>query len=339
MKQVRILRPRAMSIEETASPEPRPGEARVRVQYVGICGSDVHTYEGKNPLCQYPLIPGHELSAVVEEVNDAASRLAPGDVVVLEPLRRCGECYPCKAGRYNCCEHLRVLGVHCDGGMREWLCVPTGLLHPIPPDLSPKVAALVEPCTIGCQALSRGRVAADDSVAVIGSGPIGLLCALAAKPMARAVGVWEIKPERLQFAERMGVDFAINPDDGDPVGKTVAALGEPPSVVVEAVGKEETIRHAVELVRPAGRVVVVGLMAGDAAFPEVHLIRKELDLLGSRNSVGMFGKAIEFVRSQQEALAKVVTHELPLEDAERGIALMRDQADGVMKAVLRVGQC
>ena len=336
MKQVRIVEPGQVAVEDAPAPDPQPGEALVRVLYVGICGSDVHTYTGVNPLCRYPLVPGHELSARVEAVNDPGSELVPGDTVVLEPLVRCGECYPCRLGRYNCCEHLHVLGVHSDGGMRELFAAPTQLFHRTPADLSPKVAALAEPCTIGCQALARGRVTADDTVVVIGAGPIGLFAALVAKDLGARVGVWEIKQTRLDLALRLGVDFGVNPDDGDPIGHTLDALGARPSVVVEAVGKPETVRHTIELVSPAGRAVIVGLSAEDARFPEVHLIRKEVDVLGSRNSRCMFPKAIEFVRSHQDLLGRVITHELPLCDAERGIQIMRDKADGAMKAVLKV---
>ena len=337
MKQVRVVGPRKVLVEDVCSPEVQPGEALLRIQYVGICGSDVHTYTGSNPLGVCPLVPGHELSAQVEEVAAPGAEIEVGDLVVLEPLVRCGRCYPCKQGRYNCCENLRVMGVGIDGGMREMFCAPIGLLHRVPAGVPPRIAALTEPVTIGHQAIARGRVSREDALVVIGAGPIGMLTALIGKSLGATVGVWDIKDVRLKRAERLGVDFVVNPEDGDPIERTVAALGARPSVVIEAVGIASTIRAAINLVLAAGRVVVIGVSLQDAQFPEVQLVRKELDLLGTRNSCRMFPRALEFVSDHQDKLGSLITHEFPLVEAERGIQTMMDPDEDVMKVVLRAG--
>jgi len=337
LQQVRIPEPGAVIIEQVPEPIPQPGETLLRVLHVGICGSDVHTFTGHNPLGAYPLVPGHELSARVEAVNDPGSDLRPGDLVVLEPLVRCGQCYPCRRGRYNCCERLQVMGVRIDGGMRDKLAAATALLHRVPAGVSPRTAALTEPSTIGLQALARARVTREDTVAVIGAGPIGTLACLAAQSMGAKVAIWDIKPERLQRARALGIEAAIAADGADAVERTVEALNGRPSVVVEAVGLAQTIASAVDLVRPAGRVVVIGVSTQDIQFTEALLIRKELDLLGSRNSADMFPRALQFVQSHQAALDQLITHELPLAEAEAGIRLMMDKTEDVMKVLLRVG--
>ena len=337
MKQVRVVGPRRVVVEDVAAPEAQPGEALLRIQYVGICGSDVHTYTGSNPLGVCPLVPGHELSAHVEKVAAPDAEIEVGDLVVLEPLVRCARCYPCKQGRYNCCENLRVMGVSIDGGMREMLSAPVALLHRAPACVSPRIAALTEPVTIGYQAITRGRVSRDDTLVVIGAGPIGMLTALIGKSLGATVGMWDIKDVRLKRAERLGVDFVVNPDRGDAIERTVAALGARPSVVIEAVGIAQTIRAAIDLVRAAGRVVVIGVSPQDVQFPEVQLIRKELDLLGTRNSCHMFPRALEFVRGHQDKLSRLITHEFPLVEAERGIQTMMNQDEDVVKVLLAVG--
>ncbi len=336
MKRARILAPGECVVEEAPRPEPRPGEALLRSLRVGVCGSDAHAYAGDNPLCRYPIVPGHEAACRVEEVNCAESPLSPGDLVVLEPLRRCGQCYPCRLGRYNCCERLQVIGVHADGAMSERFCMETSLLHRVPTDLPASLAALVEPAAIGCQAVRRGRVDEQDAVVVIGAGPIGLLTALIARSRGARVGVWEIRPDRLERAARLDFAPAINPHEGDPVRRTLDALGEPPSVVIDAAGQGEAIRLAIETARPAGRVVLVGLREGDAAFRHVCVIRKELDVLGSRNSAGLFPEAIAFVDAHRETLQSLITHELPLSAIERGLQLTRDKPPGVMKVMVRL---
>jgi len=337
MKQVRIVEPGLVEVEDVPPPAPQPGQALVRVLYAGVCGSDVHTYRGVNPLCRYPLVPGHELSARIEQIKGPSDGLGVGDTVVVEPLLRCGGCYPCRQGRYNCCEKLQVMGVHVDGGMREMLALPVELLHGIPADLAPRLAALVEPSTIGWQGVTRGRVSADDTVVVIGAGPIGSLAAVAAKSLGATVGIWEIRADRLARAERLGLDFVIDANAPDAADKTIRELGAPPSVVVEAVGPSHTVRAAIELVRPAGRVVVIGLSPEDVRFAEVLVIRKEIDILGSRNSCRMFPRAIEFVRSHQDILAPLITQEFPLDEAERAIQTMMDTGSDAMKAMVRIG--
>ena len=171
MKRVIVPEPRKIRMEEVPLPKRNPGEALLKVRYVGICGSDLHTYRGTSPLVTYPVVPGHELSC---EVIEADEKFSPGDWVVVEPLLSCGSCYPCRVGRYNCCENLRVLGVQTSGGMAEEIALPLKMLHRLPDGADPSFAPLVEMLSIGYHACDRGRIERGDNVLVIGAGPIGL---------------------------------------------------------------------------------------------------------------------------------------------------------------------
>ena len=204
MKRVIISEPRKIQVEEVPTPKRNPGEALLRVYYVGICGSDLHTYQGSSPLVTYPVVPGHELCC---EVIEADGNFKPGDFVVVEPLLSCGHCYPCRVGRYNCCEQLKVLGVQTGGGMAEEITLAVKLLHPLPNGAEPSFAPLVEMLSIGYHACDRGRIERRDKVLVIGAGPIGLGTALVAKDRGAKVGIVDQLESRLRLSQELGVHF------------------------------------------------------------------------------------------------------------------------------------
>src|SRR3954453_242002 len=174
MKALLLEAPRTFRRIETESPgRPGPGEALVRVHRVGICGTDISGYLGKMPFFSYPRIPGHELGVEVEQVGEGVSQVAPGDHCAVEPYINCQQCYACRRGRTNCCEKHQTLGVHCDGGLRPQFLVPARKLH-IARSLTFEQLALVETLAIGCHAVDRAALQADESCLIIGAGPIGL---------------------------------------------------------------------------------------------------------------------------------------------------------------------
>ena len=303
-----------MVLKEREVPSrPGPDDVLIDVKAVGICGSDIHAYRGTQPFQSYPRILGHELSGLV---SAGTGDLEEGQPVTMEPLLRCGECYPCRIGRYNCCSNLKVIGVHADGGMCERIWVPRDLVHPLPPTISLDEGAMVEPLAIACQAVGRSGLSQGETALIIGAGPIGLLSLQVAKARGATAYVTEVDPARLELATRTGADATINPGEEDVASRLdELTVGEGPNVVIEAVGGEKTIRQALELVSAAGRVVLVGLFGGKMDFEPIGMVRKELDLLGSRNSSGKFPEALSLIEEGRVDLSELVTHRFPLEMA------------------------
>ena len=336
MKRVVFTDIRKIAIEDVPDPEPGEGEALLQVKYVGICGSDLHTYRGRNPYVQMPRVPGHELCAEVIQIGENERQIHAGDRVVVDPLIRCGTCYPCSLGRYNCCENLKVLGVHVDGGMAEKIALSAELLHKLPPEVDLALAPLVETLSIAHQCATRGRVASGDRVAVIGAGPIGLCAAMVAKDRGATTVVLDMVESRLKLARTLGIDHAIHPQEEVARQVSHAFGGKPPTVVIEAVGRAATLEMAVAMASPAGRVVVVGLTDEPSRIRADVMIKKELDLVASRNSCRIFPHAIRFLTGHQGEAQKLVTHRFRLEEVGVAMELLDRNPSEAIKIILTV---
>jgi threonine dehydrogenase-like Zn-dependent dehydrogenase len=330
MKRVVITKPREIRIEDTSRPERSADEALLKVRYVGICGSDVNTYRGSNPLATYPIVPGHELCCEVLESDEGFS---PGDAVVVEPLMPCGGCYPCRLGRYNCCENLKVLGVHQDGGMAEEIALPLNRLYRLPDDTEQSLGPLVETLSIGYHACNRARIQSGDDVLVIGAGPIGLGAALIAKEKGARVGVVDRLDARLRLSLELGIDFRFQAKE-DTETEVIEHFDRRPNVVIEAVGSPRTLELAIEVVSPAGRVVFVGWTSDPPQWRPDLFLKKELDFMGSRNSHDIFPEAIDFFQRNQGPLRRLVTRQYSMTDIEEAMTLMDAHPDQVMKIVV-----
>ena len=206
-------------MEERPIPEIGNGEVLVKMKAAGICGSDLHFYDGVHPYCNYPRVHGHELSGIVEKAAAGVSNVNPGDPVVIEPLIHCATCYPCRIGKYNCCANLKVIGAHVDGGFAEYIKVPAHLVHKIPSGMPFDLAATCEPYSIGYHSTRRAQVTAIDKVLVLGAGAIGLTVIDFAKFTGADVYVAEISPFRRNMATRFGADVIIDPSKEDTVEK------------------------------------------------------------------------------------------------------------------------
>lgn len=330
MKRVIISEPRKIQVEEVPTPKRNPGEALLRVYYVGICGSDLHTYQGSSPLVTYPVVPGHELCC---EVIEADGNFKPGDFVVVEPLLSCGHCYPCRVGRYNCCEQLKVLGVQTGGGMAEEITLPVKLLHPLPTGAEPSFAPLVEMLSIGYHACDRGRIERRDKVLVIGAGPIGLGTALVAKDRGAKVGIVDQLESRLRLSQELGVDFIFQAS-GEMESKVIGKFGCRPNVVIEAVGNPKTLEQSLDIVSAAGRVVFVGWTSQSPQWRPDVFLKKELDLMGARNSCGIFPDVIDFYCRNLGKLKRLVTHRFKMEEIEKAMNFIDAQGAQTMKVIM-----
>ena len=334
-------------IEERAVPEPGEGEALVRVRLCGVCGSDLHAYEGTQPFFRYPEVPGHEVVGDIVEVRPrpgglvrlpnrpAEQALCVGERVVLDPGMPCGQCYACGHGRYNCCEAMRVIGVHAPGALAEFYVAPLECLHRVPEGMDDETAALVEPVSIGVQANTRGRIAAGDTVLVIGAGTIGLCVMLVAKARGASVAMSDLSEVRRHKALAMGADVAFDPRaEGWQEGLREFAEATGPAVVVEAVGTPATLAQALDLVVAGGRVVQLGLISGDVTIPGNVLVRKELDFLGSRLHGGTVPEACRLLASGQLDAKQLITHQVGLVETECVLRLMGEAPDAVLKALV-----
>jgi 2-desacetyl-2-hydroxyethyl bacteriochlorophyllide A dehydrogenase len=264
----------------------QPQEVLLKIHRIGICGTDYHAYRGKQPFFSYPRILGHELGAEVVEVGSEVTHVEIGAKVAVEPYLNCGVCQPCRNGQTNCCEKLQVLGVHTDGGMREFLKVPASKVY-ASKTLIYEQLALVETLGIGSHAVNRAQVQAQDLVLVIGAGPIGLSVIQFAKLKGARVVVMDMNASRLAFCQQqLGVDATVLLQSTDPVEEIRATLnGDLPTVVFDATGNPTSMMQAFKYVAHGGRLTFVGLFQGDVTFNDPEFHRKEVTLLASRNAL------------------------------------------------------
>ncbi|MEY8752589.1 zinc-binding alcohol dehydrogenase family protein [Alkalicoccobacillus gibsonii] len=294
--------------EDMKAPTIKVGEVLIQIKRVGICGTDLHAYLGNQPFFEYPRVLGHELSGVIEAVGEDVEELQVGDKVAVIPYLHCGTCSACLAGKTNCCESLKVLGVHTDGGMREKIAVPA--THVIKTNhLSLDHAALIEPLAIGAHAVNRAELQAGENVLVVGAGPIGLGVMAFAKRKGANVTVLDINEERLTFCKKWAhADQTIcssKPTESD-LRETIGSL---PTVVFDATGNVHSMTQAFDYVGFGGKLVYVGLVKQDLTFHDPDFHKKELTLFGSRNAAKKdFEDVAQLLESKQHDMNAYITH-------------------------------
>lgn len=291
--------------DEVEPAELQKGQVRLKVKAVGICGSDHHIYLGHHPYVRYPTIQGHEFVGVIEEFGPGCERVLPvGSQVVVEPLIGCGKCYACSLGRYNCCEDLKILGVHVPGAFQEKVVVPETALHPVT-DVPAEIAVFAEPLSIAIQAVRRAKVNQADTVLVLGSGPIGLATVLACKKVGAKVVITDLVESRLEKARNLGADLALQPSDD--AAQTIRDWSQGGvTVVIDAVAVEPAMRLGVEVLRSAGRFVLVGISRNQIPISIGTVVAKEIDIIGSRNSADVFPDAVALMRENAEKIRTLI---------------------------------
>ena len=338
MKAVIVDRPRSLRVADVAKPRiSRPDDVLVRVSYGSICGSDVGIYTGANTIVTYPRIIGHEFGGIVEAVGSAVEALKPGDAVAVDPVISCGRCYACRSGRPNVCAGVEVRGVHRDGGFAEYAVAPEASAHRINLDrVPPEAVALVEPYSIGVEVAHRGRVGAGDRVLVLGAGPIGLTVMQVAKLKGAGVMIADLMDRRLARAKRLGADVTVNAACDD-VARAVADFteGEGASVVVDCACTPDTFRQALELAGAAGRVVSLGLVARPSAIASMEIVKKGLDVLGSRLNNRRFPEVIDLFERGSIDPTAILSAVLPCDCAEAAIQQILQHPEETCKLALR----
>jgi len=336
MKALVCLEPGKLTLVERSDPEPAPGEALLRIRRVGICGTDYHIYEGNHPFLQYPRVMGHELSAEVVEAPNA-SPLRAGELVVVNPYIACGQCVACRKGRPNCCMRIAVLGVHCDGGMAEYLSVPERNLYPAG-NLDADAAATVEFLAIGAHGVSRAGDIAGTRVLVIGAGPIGVGAALFAALDDGDVTVMDRDPGRLAQAARVtGVGKTIVADDAAAEAVAEATAGDGFDVVIDATGNRNSIEAGFGYVAHTGHYVLLSVIRDNVAFSDPEFHRREMTLFASRNALKSdFERVAAAIDSGKVPIGKIVTHRTTLASAVADLPRWAHDKAGLIKALIEV---
>jgi 2-desacetyl-2-hydroxyethyl bacteriochlorophyllide A dehydrogenase len=338
MKALVITEVGQTEIRDIAVPRPGSDEVLIAVQHVGLCGSDLNTYSGLNPLVQLPRIPGHEIGGTIVETGpDVPADFKIGAPVIVIPYTTCGECSACRSGRQNACRYNRTLGVQQDGGMSTSLVVHHDRLI-LNDTLAKPLLALVEPLSVGFHAVARGRVRTGETVVIYGAGMIGIGAVLAALSRGAHVIAVEVSETKRQHLLDLGVTAFLNPnicDTGAEIARLTNGLG--PDVVLEAVGLPETFRGAVDLASFAGRIVYVGYAKSEVSYNTSLFNLKELDILGSRNATRAdFEDVITFLEANSTIGHSLISKTFAWADAQNSFEYWNSHRNETFKVMVEV---
>jgi alcohol dehydrogenase len=341
MRAIRLEQPKEFQRVEIDEPErPGSGQALVRTDRMGICGTDVSGYLGKMPFFRYPRIPGHELGVEVLEVGPGVTNVKPGDRCSVEPYMNCGNCYPCRKENGNCCETLNVIGVMVDGGLCERFLIRADKLHPSA-KLTFEQLALVETLAIGCHATGRGAPAKGDHVLIIGAGPIGLATLEFTRLTGATVTVMDMVESRLAFCrETYKVPHTVLfRGDGSEIEQMKQMTGgDRYAVVTDATGNNRSMSNALDYVAHTGCLVYVGITTGEVSFAHPKLHRPEMTIKGSRNALPAdFTRIIGLIEDGTIDTNPWITHRTSFEDVIANFDSYTRPETGVIKAIIEVG--
>ncbi len=337
MKALICTAPNEARIEDRPMPQPADGEVLLRMRRVGICGTDYHIFDGSQPFFTYPRLIGHELAGeIVEAPRD--SGLATGQIVTVNPYLACGTCVACRRGRPNCCSNIRVLGVHADGGMTEYLAVPAGSIVPTE-GLTVDQAAMVEFLAIGAHAVRRAAIEPGTRVLITGAGPIGIGCALFARIAgAASVTLHDRSARRLATAaERFGFETTVvaGPDAMTELARLTD--GEMFDYVFDATGSIQAMNAGLTHVAHAGTYVLVGLCRDDLVFSDPEFHKRETTLLASRNALSVdFHHVIASIRNGAVPTDRFLTNRVDLDDVPTAIPALIARQEEVLKAIVTI---
>ena len=338
MKAIVIPNPNEIEIREVPMPEVKEGEALLKVRYVGICGADVASFTGNQPFTTYPRIPGHEFSAEIVEIPENDRGLKAGDIVTCNPYFNCGGCYSCERGYVNCCTDNQTMGVQRDGAFCEYIAMPVERIYE-GMGLSAEELALIEPFSISQHAVSRCNIKAADNVLVIGAGPIGLFALLAAKNKCKNVVVADILDNRLELAKEYGAAAVVNTKNQSLEEFTNEfTKGRGFDVCIEACGAPETFLGCIENCAFAGNIVLIGNGKRETNFVHSILLKKELNVFGSRNALkDDFVNNIDIVANGKADVMKMVSRVYDMENALDAFKALANNDGTLAKILIKIG--
>ena len=311
MKAVQIVNPHEMRVVDIDKPVLGVGEVMVKIEYVGFCGSDLNTFLGRNPMVNLPIIPGHEVGAVIEKIGEGVPEgFTKGMNVTLNPYTNCGKCASCRNGRVNACEHNETLGVQRNGVMCQYAVLPWQKIIPAE-GISSRTCALIEPMSVGFHAVSRAQVIDNEFVMVVGCGMVGLGAVIRACKRGASVIAVDIDDEKLALAKRIGAAYTVN-SMTENVHERIQSItgGFGVDVVIEAVGSPATYVMAIEEVSFTGRVTYIGYSKTEVSFQTKLFVQKELDIRGSRNALPAdFRAVINYLKAGNCPVDELISNE------------------------------
>jgi len=337
MKVLTCTSPGSFGYSEQQAPTLSKGHSIIRIKRIGICGTDLHAFEGTQPYFNYPRVLGHELAGELIDA-DGAGDFKKGEIVTLIPYFNCGSCVACRAGTPNCCVTLKVFGVHIDGGMKEFVSVPSySLVHGA--GLPLEALALIEPLAVGAHGVRRANVKPGEFVLVVGAGPIGLGVMEFAKIAGGSVIALDINQRRLEFCKsKLKIDHTINAASAD----VVAALkeitnGDMPTVVIDATGSLKAINNSFQYMAHGARYVLVGLQKGDVTFSHPEFHKREGTLMSSRNATRTdFEQVIGAINAKRIDPLNYITHRVEFTEIAGHFETWLNPENGVIKAMVEI---
>lgn len=336
-KAFRLLQPFRFDTVILDLPECGAEEILLQTLYIGLCGTDLSSYRGKMPLVSYPRIPGHEIAAtILDKGSNVPVGFQVGDNVTVNPYTSCGQCPACQKKRFNTCQYNETLGVQRDGALRQYFCVPWQKAI-VNRELMPEHLVLTEPLSIGYHATERAGITKQDTVAVLGCGMIGIGVALAALHKQATVIAIDREESRLALLKGFGAAHLINGTHQD-VLKTVHELtgGRGADVVIEAAGSPITYQQSLEIVSYAGRVATIGYAPEAIPLNTSLIVKKELNVMGSRNALHEFEPVLELIRAKGEKLDPLISGIYPLEDTGEAFSHWHQQPEKVIKLLVKL---
>ncbi len=343
MKALVLNEYKKLDLMEVSSPDAAPNEVLIRVRSCGICGSDVHGYDGSSGRRIPPVIMGHEASGVVAKVGSAVRGFDPGERVTFDSMICCRNCVFCREGRPNLCEDRRVLGVSCDdyrrhGAFAEYVAVPNHIVFRVPDGVSFDEAAMVEPVSVAVHAVARAKPSLGDKALVVGAGMIGLLTTQALRSAGCGrIFVVDLAADRLRLAKELGADETIQSGDGTDVPAVVREItgGLGADLVMEAVGVDVTVAMSMDSVRKGGRVVLIGNIAPTVSFGLQSVVTREIDVLGSCASSNDYPACLDLMRRGAIRVRPVLSASVPLERGQEMFDRLYAREPGLTKVILQ----
>lgn len=339
MKVWKVVGPHQIEMSEAPIVENKDNEVLLKILCFGICASDMQIYNGKHKYAAMPVIMGHEVSAEIVAVGSKVEGFSVGEKVTVEPQVFCGECYPCKQGRFNVCEKLRVYGVHVDGFNLEYSAVEPKYLHKVPNTLTDEQIALVEPLAVGVGSIKRSQTFKGGNVVVVGAGVIGNFVAQAAKGLgAGQVLVVDISDDKLEYAKECGIDFAINTSKTPLKEAIVSAFGDRKAdVIVDCVAIPPVFLDIIDAARPNSEIIVTGNFKAPVSIELPMIQRREINIIGHMMYVREdFADAISLLNDGKITISKTITQTYKFEEYKEALDFINDNPLDVMKAIVKL---
>jgi len=322
--------------EEPDPPMPQSGEVLIRIKTAGICGTDIHGYEGAHGAIKPPRIMGHELAGEVEQTGPDVINVKKGDRVVIDPVLSCGKCIACRQGRNNICSEVKCIGVAVEGGFCDLIKMPEQNVFKFSKEISWEEAAVMEPFSIAAQICHRSGVKSGEKAVVIGSGPIGLCVLQAFKRAGAEVVMADVVDNRLKLAQKLGADHIIN-TRAESLDKKVSefTMSEGSQLIIEAVGHPALLEQAVGIAAPGARIVVIGFNDAPARIPEVEITKKELEIRGSRLNCHKFPEVIRWFENREVDPQALISAVYSLEDIDRAFKDIKANPENMCKVIIK----